>query len=98
MLDKYTDRCFTVGLLSLLDAFADTPLPTLLGRLPLSPEITSAILEGSGPAGRILQCVIAYERGDWRRVNGLQLPSDIVRKSYIDAIVWTQSVIDQMAI
>ncbi|MGE3313795.1 MAG: EAL and HDOD domain-containing protein [Planctomycetaceae bacterium] len=96
MLDKHTDRCFTVGLLSLLDAFSDTPLETMLARLPLSPEVTSAILHREGPAGRILNCVTAYERGDWRSVNKLQLPSDIVRNAYVESISWTQMVIDQM--
>lgn len=96
LLDKNTDRCFTVGLLSLLDAFADAPLPVVLSRLPLSAEITGAILEGHGPAGRILTCVTAYERGDWMRVKSLQLPNEIVRNAYFEAIAWTQTVIDQM--
>jgi len=94
--EQAPERCYTVGLFSLLDAFADQPLETILRQLPLSPEINTAILARLGPAGRILDTVTAYERGDWHTVGALDLPADVVRNAYLDALNWTDSILAQM--
>lgn len=33
--------------------------------LPSPRAIHTALLEGSGPAGEVLQCVLAYDQGQW---------------------------------
>jgi EAL and modified HD-GYP domain-containing signal transduction protein len=96
LVSQEADRSFTVGLFSLLDAFADQPLDAILAQLPLSPEINAALLRGEGPAGRILKCVTAYEQANWREVNLLGLPADIVRNAYLDALTWTDSLFMEM--
>ncbi|MEN9577694.1 MAG: hypothetical protein RJA70_703 [Pseudomonadota bacterium] len=53
---------FMVGLLSVLDAILDRPMSELLEELPVTPEVRSAILEFSGPAGEILEKVVTREQ------------------------------------
>ena len=59
---------FTLGLFSVLDAMTDTPMPQILADLPLAPSVRSALTEHSG-AGRLLDCVIALESGDFERAH-----------------------------
>jgi len=96
LLERDVDQCFTVGLFSLLDAFVDTPLESILGRLPLSAPINAALLRREGPAGRILDLVTAYERGEWNAVHLPGLPAEAVRNAYLEALSWTDTVLEQM--
>ncbi len=59
---------FLVGLLSVLDALLNRPLPELLDELPIAPEIRDALLGRPTLLGRLLQLALAYERADWERV------------------------------
>ena len=57
-------KYFTAGLLSMLDALLDRPQDVILGELPLTEELKSAILGFEGPIGQSLQAVISCERAD----------------------------------
>ncbi len=79
---------FTVGLLSVLDAFMDRPMPDILPMLPLADEIGEALLAHEGMLGATLGCVLAYERGDWEAVQNLGCPRDLLLKTYLEALMW----------
>jgi EAL and modified HD-GYP domain-containing signal transduction protein len=89
------DIGFTVGLFSALDAFMDRPLPELLSELPLSPTIASALLEGDGPEGEALQCVLAYKKGEWARAasHSCGVANDELAEFYAKSVQWADSVI-----
>ena len=57
------DSAFVVGLLSVCDALLDTPMDEIIGTLPLTDELKDAIVRRQGPLGRLLEAVIALERG-----------------------------------
>ena len=59
------EDAFTMGLFSLLDAFADMPIGHLCNKMYLAPDLTAALTTGSGEMGELLQTVIIMERGDW---------------------------------
>ena len=50
-----TDQYFTLGLFSLLDAFADCPMQQVLELVSLADPITEALLESRGPLAWALQ-------------------------------------------
>jgi len=83
---------FTVGLLSVLDAFMDRPMLDILPALPLADEIVEALLSHTGMLGAILGCVLAYERGDWEAVQSLGCPSDLLVKTYLEALMWANEM------
>jgi EAL and modified HD-GYP domain-containing signal transduction protein len=58
------DALFTVGLFSVADALLGTSMDEVLESLPLSEEIGAALLRHEGPKGRLLDSVLAYERGE----------------------------------
>jgi EAL and modified HD-GYP domain-containing signal transduction protein len=80
------ETAFTVGLFSGLDALLDRPLDALLNDLPLSDEVKAALLDRQGVFGRILEAVLALERGDFgnEALAALAPPAD----AYLVAIDW----------
>ncbi|MEO5573477.1 MAG: HDOD domain-containing protein [Gammaproteobacteria bacterium] len=87
--DSDKESYFTVGLFSVLDALMDVPMPELLNTLPVSADIKQALLHHQGALGIILQCVLAYERGDWDNVNCLGLTHEQITHAYLDAVAWS---------
>ena len=79
---------FTVGLLSVLDAFMDRPMPDILPTLPLTDDLVEALLSHEGRLGATLRCVLAYERGDWEAAQSLGCPRDLLVKTYLAALMW----------
>ena len=63
--DVEQDALFTIGLLSVADALLNRPLAEIVEELPLAEEISLALLQRAGPAGRILDAVVTYEHGDF---------------------------------
>lgn len=57
-----TDCFFTVGLLSVLDALMDQPMPMVMAELPLKDSLKAALIEGAGLTGQVLRLVIDFAR------------------------------------
>ena len=84
---------FTAGLLSVLDALTDTPMPTLVSQLYLSEDLAAALLDtGGGRVGEVLSVVRAHERGDWSAtwLEGVSTP-DLLEDFY-QAIVFARTL------
>lgn len=86
------DDGFLLGACSLFDAILDVPMTTVLQHLPL-PEQTDAALRGAdNHSRRLLDAVIAYERGQWETFFTLSAEADIdarvVPAAYQQAITW----------
>ncbi len=81
----------TAGLFSTLDALLDQPLEEILQSLPLNAEIASALIEGRGRIGEVLQCALACERGDWDAASRLGLEEHILSSTYLEAIAWAEA-------
>tara|TARA_R110001606_G_scaffold361754_3_gene514981 strand:+ start:38765 stop:39949 length:1185 start_codon:yes stop_codon:yes gene_type:complete len=100
LLAKYykasTEMSFSAGLFSTLDALLDKSLATVLNQLPLSAELSEALLHKSGPAGQALRDVLNYEKGDWLALDASPLPIEIIARSYLDAIHWAKELNTQL--
>ena len=94
---KDTETDFTVGLFSVLDSLLDLPLAEVLSSLSFSDEINTALLQHQGRLGEELDCVLAYEKGDWDKVMDYShnKPSDI-RDAYLEALKWARLVNAEM--
>lgn len=87
-----SETFFTVGLLSMLDSFFQRPLESILEELPLHSDILEALLEKKGHGGMFLQAAIAYEQGLWDELPELCIPIEVLTKSYVEAVVWVNSI------
>lgn len=86
-----SDVYFTAGLFSTLDALLDMSMEDIVEQLPLAEDLRKALLEREGGMGAALDCVIAYERGDWDAVVFRSLESHEIRGAYLEAVEWTQT-------
>ncbi len=87
------EQYFTVGLFSVLDGLFDRPMDDIVQSLPLSEEVHQALVKREGTLGSTLECVLAYERGDWDFVCGSGMNLEATRTSYLEAISWTSSML-----
>ncbi|HIP82142.1 MAG TPA: HDOD domain-containing protein, partial [Desulfocapsa sulfexigens] len=61
-LQKYSNELFLVGLFSLIDAMLDKPIKELLHGLPMTDNITIALVDNRGPYAPVLEAVKNYEQ------------------------------------
>ncbi len=88
------DLFFTVGMMSMLDAFFDAPLDELLSSISLTDDINAALLNGKGPLGFVLSTALAYEQGcwgdiDWSGLSQHNLTIQDVKQAYLDSLQWS---------
>ena len=76
---------FTLGLFSVLDALTDISMHTALQSLPLTPAMRDALIHHTG-AGRLLDCVMAIEQGDFERAEAIVPDASL---NYLEALTWT---------
>jgi EAL and modified HD-GYP domain-containing signal transduction protein len=81
---------FTVGLLSLLDAFLDQPLAEILQNLPLAEDVKAALLEHAGGLADVLDAAIALEQMDEETLRAFGLDRGESSHAYIEALRWTR--------
>ncbi len=80
--------CFTVGLLSVLDALLDMEMNKVLEMLFMSDEVNSALLNHQGVPGKILEMVLHYESSEWDEVLHSELPREVIMDAYLQSIAW----------
>ncbi len=88
---------FAAGLFSTLDALLDVPMEQALSQLPLAEDLRRALLEGIGPLGASVNCVIAYEHGDWDQVRFGTLTRSDIRSAFLEAVAWVEGVDQELA-
>jgi len=72
------------------DALLGVSTDEAVHSLPLSAALSSALTSHSGPIGRVLQSVTAFEQGQW---DGIQAEGfDIARLqgAYVEAVRWAE--------
>ncbi|HEU4976752.1 MAG TPA: HDOD domain-containing protein [Baekduia sp.] len=80
------DAWFSVGLLSIADVLAGTPMETVVSELPLAADVSAALLRREGAKGRALAAAIACERGELpERDRAMALAA------YGDAALWADA-------
>jgi c-di-GMP phosphodiesterase len=90
------ERAFTVGLFSVVDALLDVPMPTLLDELPFDTRLTHALLDHTGPEGRLLAAVMDYERGDFTDCDRSGVTLLALAHSYRQAVDWADEATSQL--
>lgn len=95
--DSVKQICFSAGLLSCLDAWFDYPIPELMSGLPLSEDLSAAVMKKEGKTGEILQFVIDATHSNWdsvteERLQKLNLSSDLVSEAYAFAVEQTDQI------
>jgi EAL and modified HD-GYP domain-containing signal transduction protein len=87
---------FLIGMCSLLDAILGRPMKAVLADLPLAEETEAALLGEDNAIRRLLDCVIAYEHGEWERAEQLagraKINPALLPKAFADALRWSREI------
>jgi c-di-GMP-related signal transduction protein len=87
---------FLLGMCSLLDAILEQPMATVVTQLPLDRSVRDALLGEHNERRALLDCVIAYERGEWDRYEALAARAGtntaVLRGAYQEALRWTRDL------
>jgi c-di-GMP phosphodiesterase len=93
---KNLDAFFTTGLLSVLDAMMDQPMPAIIEKLPISEDIQGALLKNEGILGEALSCSQAYELGNWKNIKFKDVPITDINNYYVEAISWANEALESV--
>ena len=92
---------FLMGMFSVLDALLDQAMTEILEKLPISPQIKSALLGDSGPFRNVYDLVLAFEQGQWLAFSacaaGLGVPEETVQTVFTKAASWAANAFDLSA-
>lgn len=86
------DSCYSVGLLSILDAILNQPMEELVKDLPFPTEMTDALVYQSGPYGANLNFAMAMEQGQRTEPISSMLPSGRLNSMYLEAMMKTEEI------
>ena len=86
MADRAGDL-FLMGLFSLLDAITGRPLEEILTELPLQEDLKGALAGKKNELRRILDIVLAQEKGDWRELDRTASAINLSQKDLPDIYV-----------
>ena len=90
------NELFLVGVFSMIDTLMNRTLFDILSEIPLEIEIVEAILGFDNDLKASFDIVLAYERGDWEKVNkicvGKNVDSKKIRIAYMKALEWTNNI------
>lgn len=90
------DEMFTAGLLSLLDAILDRPLPEILDQLPLTALVRDALQGSASQPARIVETVRHQNRGDLVSLAAAGFSAQSVFMAWYDAVRWADNVITSL--
>jgi EAL and modified HD-GYP domain-containing signal transduction protein len=94
-LSQRAESLFMVGLFSVLDAIMDMPMSFVVERLPLVADVALALTSHGSQLGPVLECVLAYERGEFDKVDKMPLRAAAVRTAYLEAVAWADGACRQ---
>lgn len=90
------DALFLVGLLSLVDAVLQVPMPLALAQLAPSPEIEAAVARGEGEMAELLALAVACEGSDADAIQRAALRCGVdaatASAAHIEALGWALQV------
>ncbi len=92
---------FLLGLCSLLDVLLQTTIAVATADLPLPAAIRDALKGAPGRPRALLDCVIAYEQGEWLRADSAAQAAGVTTKAipdaYGDALQWVATLTPMVA-
>lgn len=92
-LGKSDARCyFIVGLFSQIDMILEKDMSELLKSLPLTEQMNEALLFRKGSMAEAVNCVIAYEKGDWDAAIFEDSENSMIIGSYLKSIEWASDL------
>lgn len=59
---------YLLGMFSTLEYMIDAPMEEILLDIPIVEEVKAALVSKEGPAGRLYELILSYERAEWTEI------------------------------
>jgi c-di-GMP-related signal transduction protein len=96
-LSEQPAHLYLLGMLSLLDALLETPMPRILKTLPIGDAMKAALMGDASPLSPALDLIRALESCDWQRCETIRGSTGLVEREvaamYIDSLRWASQAI-----
>jgi len=79
---------FTLGLFSVIDALMDSTMENVLASIPFPTDMSQALIAHQGDKGRLLDCVVALESGDFELAHSIHHGSG---ELYLESLTWADA-------
>jgi EAL and modified HD-GYP domain-containing signal transduction protein len=87
-----SDDAFILGLFSLLDVILEQPMDSLVKQLPITKDVSAALIGHENVLGNILGITKAYETASWSAMKKacarFRMEQDVLPDYYVDAVQW----------
>lgn len=98
-----SDSFFTVGLVSMMDAFLDEPLGVLLNSMGIQHNLIDATLNYAGSEGALLKIVKAYEQAawndiDWAYLDAHYINAEMLNRRYLESLEWVSEIMHSLGV
>lgn len=87
---------YTAGLFSAIEPIVQTPVADLLAELPLTDEVTEAVLDRTGRLGQAVRLAEAYERAEWDDPAFADEDPTTLSEIYFSALAWVEGSLSAM--
>jgi c-di-GMP phosphodiesterase len=89
---------FSVGLLSVLDAFLNRPMAEIVDSLPLTEEMQKALTDPSAEKdlGGALRCAMAFEKGEFDEADRIGFGQEAAQEAYNTGVEWAEATRDSL--
>jgi len=98
-MDDQAQDLFLLGIFSTLEVVLGRPFKEILKDLPVLPELKEALEGQEGKFRDVLDYAIAYEKGDWPRLEELagrlNLDQTEIPQRYLEAVAWASKTISR---
>lgn len=89
-----------MGLFSVLDGILDLPMDLAFENISVDTRVTEALIKKEGPLFPYLSLILAYEEGDWERVQSeavtLNTNTDAVSTAYRSSLAWAKGTMNNL--
>lgn len=93
---RESEKYFTTGLLSLVDAILDQPMEEALSPLSLDSDITDAIQNHQGPMSDVIELVRTYNNFDAEVPAHPTLTIESIQNAYLMSLAWAKETMDEL--
>jgi len=87
---------FFLGLLSSIDVLLRRPMRVILGELPISPDVSAALMGEKSPMRDVLELVLSYEHGHWEECSQLArklaVKEEKLCELHLQALRWSREL------
>ncbi len=90
-----SSTAFLIGMLSGMDAMLNLELKDIMEQLPVSKEVSNALVKGSGTLGQLLSDVKNYMAGEWAVLNDSHI-TDSLGHAQEESLRWVQDTLQEI--